>query len=377
MYLFSSHISKAENTVHAIAKKKRIVTNYQLKHLTFSEIIILNPSIRWELICNRNDNKLKRKIQKEIADYNQYIDTLQSIPGFIDAFVRNYLCLSRQFVERHWSKEIADFVFSKKDYFFLTNLSIFNDFLLDRRFLGNYEVQIGDKCLNFTIGKDNNAYPTSAYGYKIIWNWIDSGHDFFPPLWEMLGSPYSKNKSETPSSDEVTYSFDAYEQFRYEPVEAQFVAIFHKLEKLNYIKTYTIYSEDHNPYWYFCGKSDGSIDVAFVDLSFIKNRLLKEQINLLLWTNEKELKKKKYFLTDASNHQFLSDEPGQYGGHYKLKIYGRLDCPSALRYIKKGQYVRNRVFFANKETAVAAGYRPCSCCMPNEYKMWKNGKEMR
>lgn len=80
---------------------------------------------------------------------------------------------------------------------------------------------------------------------------------------------------------------------------------------------------------------------------------------------------KKYKLIGADGKQFLSDTPGTWGGHRKLKIYGRLDCPSALRYITKGQYVKYRVFFADEATAVAAGYRPCGVCMPEAYKRWK------
>jgi len=29
------------------------------------------------------------------------------------------------------------------------------------------------------------------------------------------------------------------------------------------------------------------------------------------------------------------------------------------------------VFFADEKTAVAAGYRPCAKCMPEEYGEWK------
>ena len=65
------------------------------------------------------------------------------------------------------------------------------------------------------------------------------------------------------------------------------------------------------------------------------------------------------------------------GGHCKLKIYGRLDCPSALRYIAKGQYVQYRVFFKDEETAIAAGYGPCRGCMKAEYKRWKEQKAMK
>lgn len=68
--------------------------------------------------------------------------------------------------------------------------------------------------------------------------------------------------------------------------------------------------------------------------------------------------KKKYHLIDPNGKPYESDTPGTLGGHCKLKIYGRLDCPSALRYIAKGQYVKYRVFFKDEKTAIAADYRP-------------------
>ena len=71
---------------------------------------------------------------------------------------------------------------------------------------------------------------------------------------------------------------------------------------------------------------------------------------------------------------YLSTEPGTLGGHRKLKIYGRLDCPSALKYIAKGQYVEHRVFFADEESAIAAGYRPCGICMKSQYREWKKSQ---
>lgn len=80
---------------------------------------------------------------------------------------------------------------------------------------------------------------------------------------------------------------------------------------------------------------------------------------------------KKYKLINAAGKQYESTVPGNFGGHKKLKIYGRLDCPSALRYIAQGQYVEHRVFFADANTAIKAGYRPCSVCMKEAYKKWK------
>jgi hypothetical protein len=44
-----------------------------------------------------------------------------------------------------------------------------------------------------------------------------------------------------------------------------------------------------------------------------------------------------------------------FGGNARMKIYGRLDCPSALRAIKRGPtYPRYRVFFADEASAMAA-----------------------
>jgi methylphosphotriester-DNA--protein-cysteine methyltransferase len=65
-----------------------------------------------------------------------------------------------------------------------------------------------------------------------------------------------------------------------------------------------------------------------------------------------------------------SRRPGKLGGHRRSKIYGRLDCRSALAAIARGGYVQWRVFFACEADAIAAGYRPCAVCMPDEYAGW-------
>lgn len=80
---------------------------------------------------------------------------------------------------------------------------------------------------------------------------------------------------------------------------------------------------------------------------------------------------KKYKLLDKDGNEYLSENKGLLGGNRRLKIYGRLDCPSANYYISKGQYVKYRVFFADEEIAINAGYRPCAKCMKKEYKNWK------
>ena len=70
---------------------------------------------------------------------------------------------------------------------------------------------------------------------------------------------------------------------------------------------------------------------------------------------------------------YRSPVPGSLGGHRRTKVHGRLDCPTALRWVARGTYVQHRVFFADEETAVAAGYRPCGHCLRARYREWLAG----
>jgi hypothetical protein len=80
---------------------------------------------------------------------------------------------------------------------------------------------------------------------------------------------------------------------------------------------------------------------------------------------------KTYRLVGVDGVEVLSTSPGTLGGHRRTRVYGRFDCPRSLRWIARGHYVRHRVFFADEETAIAAGYRPCARCLPARYRSWK------
>ena len=85
---------------------------------------------------------------------------------------------------------------------------------------------------------------------------------------------------------------------------------------------------------------------------------------------------KMYKLIDENGKEYLSLERGTIGGNEKQKVYGRLDCPTALSFIKRfgNAYTDYRVFFKDEATAIAAGYRPCGNCMKEHFKLWKEGK---
>ena len=63
-------------------------------------------------------------------------------------------------------------------------------------------------------------------------------------------------------------------------------------------------------------------------------------------------------LTDAELFGLMHAGEIALAGNRRLKIYGRLDCASGRRMQRA-----NRVFFADEQEAVRAGYRPCGHCM--------------
>ena len=71
-----------------------------------------------------------------------------------------------------------------------------------------------------------------------------------------------------------------------------------------------------------------------------------------------------------------SSLPGTLAGNRRLKIYGRLDCRAAIRALPRG-YAGHRVFFRDEAAAIAAGYRPCARCLPEQYRLWKAEREDR
>ena len=78
---------------------------------------------------------------------------------------------------------------------------------------------------------------------------------------------------------------------------------------------------------------------------------------------------KVYRLIGPDGKEVQSATPGTLGGNRRKRIYGRLDCRSAVGALATG-YAKHRVFFADEATARAAGYRPCGTCMREEYRAW-------
>ena len=87
---------------------------------------------------------------------------------------------------------------------------------------------------------------------------------------------------------------------------------------------------------------------------------------------------KLFRLLGADGQVYASESRGTLGGNGRDRIYGRLDCPSAVRAVASGSsYQRHRVFFADEAAAIEAGYRPCGACMRERYREWRAGPQPR
>jgi methylphosphotriester-DNA--protein-cysteine methyltransferase len=78
-----------------------------------------------------------------------------------------------------------------------------------------------------------------------------------------------------------------------------------------------------------------------------------------------------YTLIGRDGRPYASEAKGLLGGHRRTKVYGTMDCPVALSLLRRGFEPKHRVFFADEETAIAAGFRPCGACLRERYAEWK------
>lgn len=65
-----------------------------------------------------------------------------------------------------------------------------------------------------------------------------------------------------------------------------------------------------------------------------------------------------YTLVGRDGHRYVSEAPGTLGGHARTRVYGRLDCPVALSWIRRGSAMPHRIFGPDQLTVGHASVRP-------------------
>lgn len=334
----------------------------KIKYVSWDNIVLINRTLAWELELNDECSQEKTMVNNLMDEYNRYADFVYGLPNFIEEITKNNMSISRDKAEKLWGKKNASILFSKHNYPFETQLIIYNDCLI----LGiseNYEVEFDNNIVAFSIGiNDGLCIQTKPDKQHIVLNVLDSSKEY--AQWATNTILFM-----TGVLDE---NDDFYASLEPDDYNYNILKCFDILVDMGYIKVFHLHTDRETPIWkLFSNDSDNAIEIAVADLDFAKNKLAVEKLKLVLSSEEYELKSKPYILTDKYGKQYLSSDKGKLGGNKRQRIYGKLDCKSANRYIKKGSYVQQRVYFANEEDAISAGYRPCGICLPNEYRIWK------
>ena len=334
--------------------------------------------------------------------YNEKIHTIFQTDGFTELFLSHDHYLNYSDVLDHFGKEFADYVFSLSFPLGTPQFQVVGDWFLDN----NYDFVVSFEAENRSFEYCLNSIQGDAYNREDIsffYEWTDFGVYFSHGLyWKFYEDSFLSDRAEYFSGDiTMDWAIDAPEDYR--PVAFDACKhIMKTLIDLKYLREYRLITKEAHPIWNNnTQRTDHSVGFAILDNNYKKDKLLVEKINCLLSVLREEdeddydeprpksygvlldehgdadLDTPFYYLQDEHDQMYISRERGHFGGHKKLKIFGRLDCPSAARYLAKGQYARNRVFFSDEETAVAAGYRPCAVCMPEAYKKWTASSSMK
>ena len=354
-----------------------------------------NPNFGYYLgYCSKelHDERIA-PIVKAAKQYNDIISLLWSLDGFPDLFKRNNCFLYRNEFEEIYGPDITNHVFSlssppfcypdlvvKDDHLFLSNVEYTATFDLDAQ---THVIKINGNA---------DGYPSEINNKVCFWNWANGETDFALYFLNYIDTKLPQGVS---ISDGPIYDFDCYEQWRgsLTPGCQLIFKILNLIKHYGYIEEYKLFAKSKSAVWnYYTGTQDNSVGLYLLDKQAFKDKLLIAKINALMdacttdydssdqpiygalvdpETESYDVVQPFYFLQDEKDNTVVSKTPGLYGGHYKLKIYGRLDCPSAARHIANGKYVRHRVFFKDEDTAISAGYRPCGVCMREKYVLWK------
>ncbi len=336
-----------------------------------NKIGIANRSLAYGIALDKTGES-ERKLHSEVEEYNEYVRFLRGVDGLREVFDSHQWTLTRSIASQRWDADTVDRIFSLKGYVFNTKLIREGDLLYALTPKMRYAVRIGDEEHMIDVSYYIPEWTSKKKDVRYIWNnheeQRDGENDFLLYLWDIC-----MQHNILPDGSKPYERYQGFEM--YEPylagTNANFMRVKEVLIDMGYLHVYSITPEDGHPLWKYYYKDDGRLEVGVLNLGFKKNSLAVERILLILKASCTKVKEMPYILTDESGRQYLSKSRGALGGNRRLKIYGRLDCPSANRYVRQGKYAQHRVFFRNEKTAIAAGYRPCAVCMKEEYEIWK------
>ena len=346
---------------------------------------IKNPTLKWALACDKDikEKAIYKQLLREKREYFSLLDKIFSYPDFKEFFMESGGNVSLREIHKNFDKKLVQLVetLGSKSYLFFKRYDLSGDIFFDSTLDYNYSIMLNGEILDFAVSQTNMTYPSKFGEYLCWWNWATDNRYF---VWSFYD--YLVHELNIGTNTELYKAWDrlgCYASFdmSYDEENEGFDIgnnVWKYLIQTRFVKVYRIRPDYACGSWMYFAKPDNTIDMCLFDRNkfdaVIHDKTqaisLQKRIAMILNLDVIYDGEQYYFLLDGKGKPYVSAVPGKFGGHKKLKIYGQLDCPSAKRYIKQGKYVKHRVFFANEEDAISAGYRPCAICMPEKYREW-------
>lgn len=344
-----------------------------------------NPTLKWALTCDKDikEKDIYKQLLLEKSEYYSLLDKIFSYPEFKELFMESGGNVSLREVRKRFDPSLVTVLetLAGKSYLFSKQYVVAGDMFFDNTLDYNYSIELDSEILNFAVSQTNITYPDKFGEYLCWWNWATDNRYF---VWSFYD--YLVHELNIGTNTELYKAWDrlgCYSSFdmSYDEENEGFDIgnnVWKYLIQTRFVKVYRIRPDYACGSWMYFAKPDNTIDMCLFDRNkfdaVIHDKTqaisLQKRIAMILNLDVIYDGEQYYFLLDGKGKPYVSAVPGKFGGHKKLKIYGQLDCPSAKRYIKQGKYVKHRVFFANEEDAVSAGYRPCAICMAEKYREW-------
>ena len=249
------------NTIYAELKQYQpIPEDYHIEILK-DKPSFLEDHIAWSIYTRKDDDPVRVQLQKEIDEYNSVVKVILDTPGFVDFFLQHDLVLTKEQILEQFSQELADIIFTLKDYPFVHQLHINNNQLFDIA---------SQKILEYKIDKSEHSL--------VIENLSEDERDATFYLCVQLEK--DGLMPENTQDDQMYDWFESYEQARddLEKPDGRVMRVINLLSEKGYLKVYSIQPKEKHPSLCLRYPCNGSFEVYVLDLDYINDAKLTEQI---------------------------------------------------------------------------------------------------
>lgn len=253
--------------------------------LDLSHITLSNRTLSWALEINPLSSD-KATLLQQIEDYNCFIARLEYTESFLSTFIQNGYAITRKEIIEKWSSDLAEHVFSLKNYPFDTPLAIMGDTLFASALAPRYEITIDSSTISFAVGESDDGYPKGDDQCRFLWNWYDDYRDFTFYLYEIFADN-DLISDEVDENGDTLFDYgdyEAYDQARelMDKPNANLLSCMDILIEAGYLTLYRIESDRKSPWFLTRGAIGGTIGFALLQMEFLNQESLKSKLANIL-----------------------------------------------------------------------------------------------